>query len=81
MELILAKNISILSLIKVNSWKKNNGAVIFLIALVVILALGLTAWAGLTAYCISKGMQVDTSFSWTTVWKIGLPYIQFRCYR
>lgn len=82
MELALANDLISLSLLKINGWRKNgNGVVVFLVALIVILALGLTVWAGLSVYCISKGMQLDTSFGWTTVWKIGMPYIQFRCYR
>ena len=66
---------------KINGWRKNKSVVVtFLVALIIILALGITVWAGLSVYCLSRGMQLDTSFGWTTVWKIGMPYIKFRCY-
>lgn len=54
---------------------------IFIIAAAVLIALAMTISAGIAAYCISEGGNVDLNFGTSKVWKFGLPYYKFRCIR
>ncbi|PXV93344.1 hypothetical protein C8E03_102112 [Lachnotalea glycerini] len=59
--------------------ESREAVVIFIISAAIILALGITAGAGVAIYCMAKGGNVDWSFGVVKVWKMGLPNFQFKC--